>query len=57
MMEETIVPYETTDEIVSLLQDGNELLLQLNITALFVVGVTAGVAVCFVLYKFLRKFF
>lgn len=45
------------NEVALLITESNKLLAQLNATLLFIVGVTAGVGVVFVLYKFLRKFF
>lgn len=39
------------------LETTNELLLRMYTTQLFVIGVLGAVFVCFILYKFLRKFF
>ena len=41
----------------TLLAQNNELLTRIYVTDLAVIGITGAVFVCFLLYKFLRKFF
>lgn len=41
----------------TLLAQNNELLLRIYATQLTVIGVLGAIGVCFLLYKFLRKFF
>lgn len=51
------MPEYVSNEMIDLLSQQTKLLEQIYVSNLFVIGVVSAVAVCLVLYKFLREFF
>lgn len=49
--------YEQGERIELLLSQNTDLIAHIYAVCLFVVGVTGAVLVCYILYRFLRKFF
>lgn len=46
-----------SDELILRVSQTNELLKYIYVTQLWCVGVVAVIGICYLLYKFLRKFF